>query len=201
MEEKLAEKIVSLAVKQGHIPPDKILVYRYGFELFISSLVSVWMVVIIATLFGRPELALVYLIGFIPIRVCAGGYHGKSHLECYLVFSISFTACLIFASDLNFTVTKLFSIITSSILMLTMVLLAPVEAKNKVLSPQRKKRNRKIAILWSLLDLFVSVVLFLTQIKIGIAGAIYYLSKWVVILFTVWPVACGMFRMLTRAER
>lgn len=61
--------------------------YVYGYELLISSVVSVLLVVLIAVVCGDVRYALSFLIGFIPQRIYIGGYHATSHTRCYLAFS------------------------------------------------------------------------------------------------------------------
>ena len=199
LEHELAKKIAESAALQGHIPQEKIPIYQYGFELLISSVCSVLFILAIGIVFGHPGHALIYLAGFIPIRVCAGGYHGKTHLECYIVFSIAFALCIWLSLSLTFA--QVFPIITGFALLLAMVCFAPVEAKNKPLTPKRRKRNRRGAIILSAVDLLIALVLFSLQFQFGTLSSIYYLSKWTVILFTIWPVAYETLQKLTYVER
>lgn len=194
MEHRLAEQMVVAAAKSGLIPKDDIAIYQYGFELFISSLISVILVFILAGILGNVLLALIYLLGFIPIRVCAGGYHGRTHAECYLVFCLFFFACCLIALHVRFD--RMFPMASGAILLVTMIIFAPVEAKNKPLTEVRKKRNRKCAVILSGLDLAIAIVIFLLNIEINSLIAVYFTSKWTVIIFTIWPVAYEAIRKL-----
>ena len=185
MEYKLAYIFSKYAAKQGYIKSSDIQTYQYGFELLLSSVVSVVLVVAIAFAFGNTKLALAYLFGFIPIRVYAGGYHGRSHTECYFAFATSFTLCLLLS--MNTAGVQLLPIVTCLVLFLIMVGVAPVEAKNKPLTKQRRNKNRRISIFLSLIDLIVASVLFAFHVELGMAGTIYYLSKWIVALFVISP--------------
>lgn len=199
MEHELAKRMAEAVARQGHIPPEKIPLYQYGFELFISSVISVLVVLMIGLVFRHPEYSLIYLIGFTPIRVCAGGYHGKTHLKCYLVFSLTFATCMILLLNLVFT--QIFPIITCTVLLLTMTRLAPVEAKNKPLTPERRSRNHRNAVMLSSVDLLIAVVLFIFHFEFTSLHFAYYLSKWTVVLFTIWPVACKSIRKLVCVEQ
>ena len=141
MEHELAKRMAESVARQGHIPRDKNSIYQYGFELFISAICSILLVLVIGVAFGHPEYTLIYLIGFIPIRVCAGGYHGRTHLECYMVFATAFTICIILSSALASV--QAFPVITCSFLPLLMASLAPVAAKNKPPTTQRRTRNHQ----------------------------------------------------------
>lgn len=199
MEHELAKRMAESVARQGHIPRDKISIYQYGFELFISAICSILLVLVIGVAFGHPEYTLIYLIGFIPIRVCAGGYHGRTHLECYMVFATAFTICIILSSALASV--QIFPVITCSFLLLLMTCLAPVEAKNKPLTPERRKRNHKSAVILSAADLLIAVILFCMEFEFGALASMYYMSKWTVILFTIWPVVCESLQKLTYVER
>lgn len=199
MEHKLAKRMAETFARQGHIPSEKIPVYQYGFELFISSVISVLLILVIGLIFMHPGYALIYLVGFIPIRVCAGGYHGKTHLECYLVFSLTFAACMALLLKLVFV--QFFPVITCTVLLLAMMCLAPVEAKNKPLTPERRRRNHRHAVTLSSVDLVIAFTLFVFHFEFNSLAFAYYLSKWIVILFTIWPVAYESVRKLVCVEQ
>lgn len=194
MEYKLACILSKFAAKQGYIKSGDIQIYQYGFELLISSVVSLVLVVAIAFAFGNTKLALAYLFGFIPIRVYAGGYHARSHTECYFAFATCFTLCLVLS--MNTTSVHVLPLVTCSILLLIMVRVAPVEAKNKPLTKQKRNKNRRISIFLSLVDLIIASVLFAFHVELGMAGTIYYLSKWSVALFVISP---GIYDKVSKA--
>ena len=61
--------------------------YVYGYELLISSVVSVLLVILVSAVCGDVRYSLSFLIGFIPQRIYIGGYHATSHTRCYLAFT------------------------------------------------------------------------------------------------------------------
>ena len=194
MEHKLAEQMAMAAAKRGLIPKSNIAICQYGFELFISALISVVLVVTIAGILGNVLFALIYLLGFIPIRVCAGGYHGRTHAECYFVFCLFFLVCCMISLHVKFD--WMFPMLTGAILLITMIVFAPVQAKNKPLTDIRKMRNRKCTVILSGLDLAIAIGILLLNVKINGLITVYFTSKWTVILFTIWPVAYEATRKL-----
>ena len=116
-----------------------------------------------------------------------------------MVFATAFTICIILSSALASV--QAFPVITCSFLLLLMICLAPVEAKNKPLTPERRKRNHKSAVILSAADLLIAVILFCMEFEFGTLASMYYMSKWTVILFTIWPVVCESLQKLTYVER
>ena len=76
-ERTLSQKSVRLFCEQKVIDEAKADAYVYGYELLISSVVSVLLVVLIAVVCGDVRYALSFLIGFIPQRIYIGGYHAN----------------------------------------------------------------------------------------------------------------------------
>ena len=66
-ERTLSQKLVRLFCEQKVIDEAKADAYVYGYELLISSVVSVLLVVLIAVVCGDVRYALSFLIGFISI--------------------------------------------------------------------------------------------------------------------------------------
>ena len=94
-ERTLSQKSVRLFCEQKVIDEAKADAYVYGYELLISSVVSVLLVVLIAVVCGDVRYALSFLIGFIPQRIYIGGYHATSHTRCYLAFSGLALICIL----------------------------------------------------------------------------------------------------------
>lgn len=118
------------------IPKEKISIYSYGLELLISSVIGVVILFLISMFFGMPVACFAYLLGFIPLRILSGGYHAKTHLGCIISFSSVFCCAIILE---KYLVRIPF---ISVLVLLINVLLSPVEAKNKPLSPKLRMKNR-----------------------------------------------------------
>ena len=68
-ERTLSQKLVRLFCEQKVIDEAKADAYVYGYELLISSVVSILLVILIAAVCGDVRYALSFLIGFIPQRM------------------------------------------------------------------------------------------------------------------------------------
>lgn len=127
-ERTLSQKLVRLFCEQKVIDEAKADAYVYGYELLISSVVSVLLVVLIAVVCGDVRYALSFLIGFIPQRIYIGGYHATSHTRCYLAFSGLALICILLSKAI--AANHLFRILTTVALLGISIFLSPIEAKN-----------------------------------------------------------------------
>ncbi len=101
-ERTLSQKSVRLFCEQKVIDEAKADAYVYGYELLISSVVSILLVVLITVLYEvMCGYTLSFLIGFIPQRIYIGGYHATSHTRCYLAFSGLALICILLSKAIK----------------------------------------------------------------------------------------------------
>ncbi|MCL2153798.1 MAG: accessory gene regulator B family protein [Oscillospiraceae bacterium] len=146
-------------------------VYTYGIELIISAFINILLMVIISTIFQQYYDWLLFLAAFIPIRSIAGGYHAGSHLNCIVVGTICFTILLLVCRlKINWEIV----ILTIAILSFSLILsFSPVEAHNKKLKEEQRKKNRKISICIGFANLIIAAAAYLFQGFSGILN-IYF---------------------------
>ena len=70
---------------QGIIQEEDVNKCRYGLDIFISSVLEIVSILIIAAVIGNFFQTLLFFAAFIPLRVYAGGYHADTKLRCYFV--------------------------------------------------------------------------------------------------------------------
>ena len=68
-ERTLSQKLVRLFCEQKVVDESKADAYVYGYELLISSVVSVLLVILVSAVCGDVRYSLSFLIGFIPQRM------------------------------------------------------------------------------------------------------------------------------------
>ena len=68
-ERTLSQKLVRLFCEQKVVDESKADAYVYGYELLISSVVSVLLVILVSAVCGDVRYSLSFLIGFIPQRI------------------------------------------------------------------------------------------------------------------------------------
>jgi len=91
----MSKNISSFFIKREIIPYEDFEVYAYSFEIVISSALSFVTLAIIAILSGTVHYTALFLLGFIPLRLVAGGYHAKSHFRCFFILIVSYSVFLL----------------------------------------------------------------------------------------------------------
>lgn len=185
MEKELASRLTNKLSSQGYIEKNKINIYIYGFELLISTIITLLLMILISAALGLPFTWLFFLLGFIPARIFSGGYHAKTHLICYVVFSVFFAlSCVI---SLLFSFNTNFAVVTSFVLLGILLLFSPVEAENKPLKENSRKKNRMISLAIAGIDIGLAIILAFDSGKLNDFFEIYYISKWILIVFIIYP--------------
>lgn len=148
---------ITLRLQKVGVIQDKFEIYKYGFELLISSLIGISLILIIGYLSNTFFDSLVFLICFILLRQCTGGYHSKTYLSCNLSF---ITVYLIFIYYRNYIMFSHKELIISVIISLVIILLlAPMEHKNKKMSKEKKSFHKITSRIISFTFLLITLIL------------------------------------------
>jgi accessory gene regulator B len=119
-------------------------VYTYGFELIISAAVNILLMAILSVVFRRYYDWLLFLAAFVPLRTAAGGYHASSHGKCLAVGTITF-AVLLAVCRLQLNWTRI-SLVVAAMSLILILIFSPLEAPNKNLKVDQRRKNRLISI-------------------------------------------------------
>ena len=127
-------------------------IYKYGFELFFSLFLTVIIIFVISLFLGKTLETFLYLIGFFSIRVVCGGYHAKHHISCFVTSLLTYVFFLYLHQLIIKDEYKLiFIILMLSISVPIILAFTPIEHPNNPMSVYRKKKNKKIGIILSVL--------------------------------------------------
>lgn len=140
-------------------------IYTYGFELLLSMISTMLLISIISLLFGKLIYTLVFIMFFFFPRLFCGGLHANTHLKCTLS-TISIFIVTAFLSKSMITTNNTKIIITTFILISLFVILffAPLNNANHPISEKTYRKNRKICIILTLIEVVLMVfLLFLTK--------------------------------------
>lgn len=155
--ENAANKLASLFVKQNIIKEEDIRVYAYGIELLLSALVNAACLMLIAVLTATVWQTMLYIIAFGLVRMYAGGIHLKTHVGCVLfmlafygVFLLSF---FIIPPNIYIFYIPVILIISYVII----IILSPVQDKNKPLTKYEVYNYRKRARILSTFFLVIAI--------------------------------------------
>ena len=157
MIKKLAGDIASICAHRGVFQSGRIEEYAYGYELLISTVINLAIILIIGAAFGAITEAIIFISAFALLRTIAGGYHAKSHVVCILIFSLVF---LFFAFIVRNVLSGFLLPYVTLIVLVSSVIIyskAPVAAPNKPFSTKKKTRFKKLCGIISCINLFLCI--------------------------------------------
>jgi len=120
-------------------------VFEYSFEVLFSTFMNFGAVAVIAFLTNSIHITALYLLGFIPMRLIAGGYHAKTHLRCFLLLLVNYSLLLLAVRLVPITIANDVALILLAGSIMTILILAPVADQNKPLSENEYRRNKAIS--------------------------------------------------------
>ncbi len=163
MTERLALKCSDKIISFGVFAEEKRLVLKFGLELLFSSIIGVVIIVFISLIAGHPLLWIFFLASFIPLRTTAGGYHAPAHWSCNIVFAVTFFLCLTACKYILFpTVIPLFITAFSAVII---AVFSPVEAKNKPLNNEKRRKNRIKSLIYISADVIIAIIFLILNIN------------------------------------
>lgn len=167
-----AKKLSSYFAEKGIIQREDAQAYSYGFELLISTFFNGVLIFTGAIFMGVFLHTWLFLAGFIPLRLTAGGYHAKHHWSCILITSLAYMLSAYTVRYIPLEALPLYSLVCCVFVSMAVWALSPIEAGNKPLSEKKRESVRNWSIGIASLDLVIGLlVAFLTM-----PDAILYLS-------------------------
>lgn len=105
--------------------------------------------------------SVIFMAAYIPLRSFAGGYHAKTPVRCYILSLIMITVVLAGTKYLPFTNVVYYVILAVTVLIV--LLLSPVEDKNKSLNRTENKVYKKSVMIITATELVICLILRLTN--------------------------------------
>ncbi|MCL2820421.1 MAG: accessory gene regulator B family protein [Oscillospiraceae bacterium] len=140
---RMSKSISSFFISHEVISDEDREVYEYSFEILLSTILSFLTILIIAIISDSMLNTIFFLVGFIPLRLIAGGYHAITHLRCYILFVLTYIAFLMITKfiPINLIVPLIFLSFPISITLI--FLLAPSDDSNKTIDDKERNKFRK----------------------------------------------------------
>lgn len=91
----MATTITDYFIKNNVIMVDKKEVYIYGFEVLLSSMVYIAILIGLSIITNTFLESIIFFIGFYIYRTLAGGYHARTYLKCHFLFLTNHLAFII----------------------------------------------------------------------------------------------------------
>ena len=158
MYHKIASILTARLEKEKMLDPAKHDCYAYGFELMISYFCYFAILFIISIITCTIWQSVLFCIGFMTLRRCAGGFHADSYTKCHLLFSLNY---LLFIAFYYFFPAKYDSwlIVLSSIFCLFVIwLFAPIEHMNRPFNDAERHCFKRRSRIYSCIIVSVSLV-------------------------------------------
>lgn len=148
---KVSQIITKKLLSYGVIKKNDFEVYRYGFELLISLLITILVIVIISCFLGKGIESIIYLVGFFSVRVICGGYHAKHHWSCFLTtLGTYFFFLFIYFNLIRIVKLEIILFCLNFFSSIIIMVFAPVEDPNNRMSEFRKRKSKILGLILSL---------------------------------------------------
>lgn len=170
---KMATKISSKMLQLGIFSDEMYDIYVYGFELVLSFLFSVAVMLFVGIVTNRIINTILFLLVFITLRSFTGGYHANTYGVCFMVTISVFLVTLLLAEYIN--ISWWYYLFLLSVGLPIIYIFAPIEHHNKPLETNDKARCKMISTILFLsfnlvgmifikLNVTLSSVIFLTLV-------------------------------------
>ena len=179
MIKRLADILTKFICSHINAPPEMADVYRYGFEITISSILNIILVLCCGIIMDDVLASVVYLFVFILIRIFTGGYHATSYLRCNIVMVVSFLltyALYRVLIGLNTDIRILEAILLAN--GLPIIIFSPVKNPHKELTPKKAKKFRVI-----------SIVIYICLSALALAAILFEIQYGTLIIVTLTTVS------------
>lgn len=150
---KASVYIADILEQQNRFKAEDKELYRYGVQQGLNLALNILTTIIIGCFCDMIYPSILFLLSYMSLRSFCGGYHAKTHLQCYVYSVIMITSILLIAKYFTFNILVYEFLVLVSLVVI--FLLAPVEDKNKVLDSDEKKVFRKRACTIAVLEVLI----------------------------------------------
>lgn len=154
---RISQRIVRTWQSEQIIPSESSEAYVYGVQLLLSTLVNIFCIAVISVLAVLPLAWIPFLVGFVPLRVSAGGFHAKTPLRCFITFCGTYLIFIALVLHLHDAGIRLAILTNSIVTVLTVYLCSPIPASNKPLSDEEIPQKRMLSIVITSVLLLISL--------------------------------------------
>lgn len=193
MVKKCGEKLTSLLLQKHIISETEKNIYLYGFDIYISTFLTLLSLLIISIAIKRVISFLCFFSTFFVLRIFCGGYHAKTYSRCFFISHILFLLILalteiILIIDIYFVV-PIFVILSGIIIFL----LAPIKNKKHPLSEQMLNRNQFISRILCVVETLILLIGFISPTipREIIFSSFSYTAVAVMMLIAIIPIKKG----------
>lgn len=148
-------------IDAGIVERKKEKIYIYGLELFISTISSVFSMLLIAAITNHFLYGILFLLIFMPLRMTANGYHAKTFFRCFVLTNSVFILYLFIIMHYSIIYSKNIYWVLFIISVLYIFFKAPIEHPLHKLTEEKRKKNRLYAHIILGVDITLIILLLL----------------------------------------
>lgn len=142
MFKNISSDIAFLLVRKRIVDNEKRKIYEYGAEITLLNTLNIVIPFVVSLIFGTMIHFVTFVLVFIPLRICIGGYHSKKSEHCVIIPTILYVLSVLLPTLLPSSLKMLILATLFVLSVLAILLCAPVENKNNTLCKKSKKMNR-----------------------------------------------------------
>lgn len=183
---KIAGKIAEFLCRREVIEESDRELYEYGYEVLLENIGKTIFLLAAGGLLGVFNITLVFIVAFTTLRSCCGGYHASESWKCDLL-TISLWGMVVAGTGLleSFLVRgQTLMVLIAIMSQLVIYQYAPVEHRDKRLTKEKQKRNRRFALG---LGRFYGILILLLTFTLTRFGAALALSVLEVVVLMIIP--------------
>ncbi len=170
---KIADNIVKWMLSNHIIEENKVVICKWGISHILDTIFNIVTFLIIGILLKMPFETIMFTIGYIPLRIYAGGYHAKTPFRCWCLSNIILVVSLVIVQNaekfyIAFGALSLISVVV-------LIILMPVEDLHKPLDENDRKKYKKRG-----------VAILAIEICISVAFTLLHHNKISLVLSSIW---------------
>lgn len=141
-------------------------VYQFALFIIISNTIYFFISLIVGILFSSIIEMILFYFSFLFLRVFSGGYHSKSEIKCELLSTVCiFLTGLIIWSSKSIILIRLILVLTSFLSCCMNFIFSPVEAEEKPLTKEERKKYRRISLSINFTIILVIIITYIYKLK------------------------------------
>lgn len=182
---KSAVYLVGLLEKHYQISQEEQPIYIYGFELLISTLLSMTSIIFISLLINKLSYAMSFFLFFFILRLFCGGYHANTYLKCFITTNTIFASTILLTKLYLLLHVKWVMPILVTVSMVIVWLFSPIKNKHHPCSEEtyikNKRRSKFLSLLYLLIFIYIYYFTSFTEIAVHSAWSLIIVSTMIII--------------------
>ena len=178
MIQKIVEKLINKQSQNYAMTKEDEKIYRYGYILLCEVALNLVIALTIGIVFSKTKEIMLFLGIYIPLRSFCGGWHAKKIWQCTVISNAILLLQVYGVENTRNCLSISGMLVISSLNMIFVCLVAPVETKTKKISQEKKKiYKRKLKLI-----LFLHVIAMIITTLFDISEFIFSMMLAYIIL-------------------